>query len=64
MYGWCESAKDGRFGKNTKDVYGEKFVMLGNQINHNDVQAFACSREATFVVLAKNVEQLPSVHPE
>jgi hypothetical protein len=64
LYGWCESAKDGRFGKNTKDVYGEKFVMLGNQINHNDVQAFACSREATFVVLAKNVEQLPSVHPE
>ena len=37
LYGWCESAKDGRFGSNTKDVYGEKFVLVGSEINHNDV---------------------------
>jgi alpha-tubulin suppressor-like RCC1 family protein len=64
IYCWCESAKDGRCGKDPKEQYGEKFVLLGSQINHNDVVDFACTREATFLILAKKVELLPSILPE
>ena len=35
--------------------------MLGNQINHEDVVDFDCSREASYLILAKKIDPLPSV---
>ena len=61
LIGWSDSAKDGRFGKDTKDLYTEKVVLLGSQINHADVVHFDCSREASYLILQKKVEPLPSL---
>lgn len=55
LYGWAENVTDGRFGQDTKVIYNEKFVLLGNSISHADVVDFDCSREATYLVLQKAV---------
>jgi hypothetical protein len=64
MYGWSDSAKDGRFGSETVDCYGESLVMLSNKIPHGDVADFACSFEASFIIISKSVEVLPSIVPD
>jgi len=63
MYGLCSDAKDGRFGSNTENIYGENFVKLSNNITHNDVIDFACSASATFLIMQKSAETLPSIVP-
>ena len=42
-------------------MYTEKFVLLGSQINHTDVVHFDCSKEASYLILLKAVESLPSL---
>lgn len=62
MYGLGDCNKDGRMGADSKDMYnGDKLVLLGAQISHDDVIDFACTRGASFVIMQKAVEQLPSI---
>ena len=39
-------------------------MLVGSSINHNDVVDFACTREATWVIMQKKVEPLPSIIPD
>lgn len=61
MYGWSDSSQDGRFGKDPKVIYNDKFIMLGSQVNHADIVHFDCSREATYLILQKKIDMLPSI---
>lgn len=65
LYGISDSATDGRLGLETKEMYGESFVLVsGNKIVHNDVVHFSCTRDASFVIANKTIEHYDSIVPE
>ena len=58
LYGCKDYAKSSEaFGKNPTDAYGDdKFVLIGNQIEHNDIRDIAMTKGASFIITEARIE--------
>ena len=63
LYGWSDNSTDGRFGEGCKEI-SDNFYTLGTSFQHADVMHFACSKEASYLILQKAVTPLPSIIKE
>lgn len=64
MYGLGDCLSDNRCGQNMTEVYSRNFMKLPDSLNFADCVDFSLTREASFLVIQKKCEFLPSIVEE